>query len=152
MMLCGCFEARRLLKFQAHIDAKQHEHETQQERDSPSPRQELGVGHSCDDGHRQRGEDYTHGAGCLNHAAEESASSCGRAFDGQQQRADRLAAERKSLQEPQAHQKDRRPDADLVIRREQSDRRSADAHQQQRDHQNRFAADSIAEVAKDDPP
>ena len=53
-----------------------------------------------------------------------------------------------ALHQSQAHQQDRCPDADRVIRWQQPDQKRADADQHQRDDQNRFASDAIAKMTE----
>ena len=62
-----------------------------------------------------------------------------------------LTADADALQDPQHHQQQRRPEADLVVGRQQADRRHADAHDHQGPDQHGLAADAVAEVAEDQP-
>ena len=72
-------------------------------------------------------------------------------FDRHQHRAAPFAAHTEALADAQYQQQDRRPDADLVVGRQQADQERADSHDQQREDQHLFAPEAIAEVAEDDP-
>ena len=98
-----------------------------------------------------RGEEQPAGHADVGEAAEEAPALGRRELDGQQHGAAVLAAHADALQHPQHHEQDRRPDADLVVRRQQADRGRADAHDHQGPDQHRLAADPVPEVAEDEP-
>ena len=61
-----------------------------------------------------------------------------------------FAADREALDEAQHDQRDRRPDADLRVGRQQADQHRRDAHQDQAQHQQPLAPDPVAIMAEDD--
>ena len=61
-----------------------------------------------------------------------------------------FAAEADALDDAQRHEQDRRPDADLMIGRQQSDENAPSPITSHGDHQHRLAADAVAEMAEQD--
>ena len=82
-------------------------------------------------------------------AAVEAAALGGGVLHGEQHGAAVLAAHADALQHPQQHERDRRPDADLVVGRQQADERGADAHDDQGQQEHLLAPDAVAVVAED---
>ena len=68
----------------------------------------------------------------------------------QQDRAAPFAAETHGLEQPQHDEEDWRPDADLLIGRQQAHQERAKTHQHHRKHEHRFAPDAVAEMTEDD--
>ena len=84
--------------------------------------------------------------------ARPEAAPCGVAMLGSHQhRPAPFSADGEALDQPQDDQRDRSPDTDLCIGREQADEDRRDAHHDQTEHQEALAADAIAEMSKDDP-
>jgi hypothetical protein len=86
----------------------------------------------------------------LHQAAVKPAPSRRRVLEHDQRRAAPLAAEADALDDAQRNQQDRRPDADLMIGRQQSDAERTEPHHRHGDHQHRLAADAVAEMAEQD--
>ena len=96
-------------------------------------------------------EDEPAGYADVGEAAVEAAALGRGVLDGEQHGAAVLTADADALQHPEHDEGDRRPDADLVVGRQQADERRADAHDHQRQQQHLLAADPVAEVAEDQP-
>ncbi|MNV63874.1 hypothetical protein D3C71_1564930 [compost metagenome] len=72
-----------------------------------------------------------------------------RVFVGQQQGTAPLSADAQALDQAQHDQQDGRPDANLVIARQQADEHRGTPHQRQGDHQGLLAPDAITDVRED---
>ena len=130
-------------------DAEQHDADRKQARQPQARNASL---------RQQPGRARTHRRPGAARRARRCARSCrrtrasrGRVLDGEQHRAAVLAADADALQDPEHAPGRRRPDADLVVRRQQADRGGADAHDQQGQQQHLLAPDPVAEVAEDQP-
>ena len=66
-----------------------------------------------------------------------------------QHRAAPFTADADALDEAQDDEKERAPDADRLVSRDEADEERGDAHQQQRGDQRRLAADAVAVMAED---
>ena len=150
-LCCSLHERRRLEDPQTDEQADADEHDAEQERHAPAPREELlfgqaGADHAEDDRRQEQPGGHAH----LRPAAREAAPAGRRMLDGHQHRAAPLAAHADALHAPQQHQQHRRPDADRLVGGQQADEERRHAHDHQRVDQHRLAPDAIAEVAEDD--
>ena len=144
-------EDRALLDRAADDVADADQHDGQQERDAPAPRQELvGREQRGDHEQRRRREDHADGHADLREGAEEAAARGRCVLHGHERRATPLATGREPLQDAEQDQQDRSGDADRGIRREQADECGGQAHQDQREHEHLLAAEPVAEVAGHD--
>ena len=122
----------------------------QQERDPPAPAVEVVLGgvalHQLDHaGGQQQAERHAQ----LRPAGEEAAPALRAPLHRQQHRAAPLAADADALQDPQDHQQDRGGDAPGRPAGQQAHQEGRDAHQHQRPHEGRLAADPVPVVAED---
>ena len=142
-------EDRAFFKFQAHIQAHQHQRRTEQERNTPAPFTELLVAERQGQGQEQAvGGQKADRRAQLGEHAEPGALAFGGVLGGQQRRATPFTAQAQALAKAQQAQDDRRPHANAVIARQYADGGGGDTHQQQRGNQGRFAADTVAKVAE----
>ena len=128
------------------------EHDAEEERDAPAPREERLLGQARDARRRRpsRGE--------VPPARPSAASSrrsrrlpAGRVLDRHQDGAAPLAAEPEALHEAQHHEQRSAPRGPTdVVGRQEADRERRHAHEHQRQAEHRLAPDPIAEVAEDD--
>jgi hypothetical protein len=136
---------------QADVEADEHEHDVQQERDPPAPFQKGIAGQGAESEHRQVGEEQARRHTELRPGRNEAAVCAGlRPLHRQEHRSAPLAADAHALNEAQRRQQHRAPDADAVVSRHQRHGESGQAHEQQRRDQRRLAADAIAVVAEDE--
>ena len=75
----------------------------------------------------------------------------GSAFHREQRSGSGLAAEREALHEAQANENERCGDADLRVRRHETDQGRRCSHQRQRRDHDRLAADAIPEMPEEQP-
>ena len=71
-------------------------------------------------------------------------------LDGHEHRAAPFAADAESLRDAQEDEADCGPWPDLFIGRQQTDQERRDAHDDEREHEHRLAADLVAVVSDDD--
>jgi hypothetical protein len=142
---------RRLLELHADVEADQHEHGGEQERDPPAPGLEVGIGlHGRQDEQHAGGEQVAQWNAGLRPGRPVPAAAVVAVLGRHQDRAAPLAADGEALGEPADEQQDRCRDADRRVCRQQADREGRDPHHHQRDDQHLLAADAIAEVPEDD--
>jgi hypothetical protein len=72
-------------------------------------------------------------------------------FEHHQRRAAPFTSQGNALNDAQCNQTNRRPKTDLVIGRQHANQRRRAAHADHRQHQHRFAAEPVAEMAEDHP-
>ena len=102
-------------------------------------------------GEHRRGEEESGRHADLRPAAVEAAPTRRRVLDRHQHGAAPLAADAKPLRQTQQHdERDGGPRPDLRVGRQQADAERRDAHDDQRQHEHRLAADAVAVVADDD--
>ena len=118
-LLCG--EGGRLLDLAPdNVAGDQHEN-AEQERHAPSPSHEGLVRKRVAQGQKdRRRQDLSRLHALQSEAREIAAPSERRVFEDHGARAGYLAGDRKTLDEAQDHQQDRRPDSNLLIGRKQS--------------------------------
>ena len=102
--------------------------------------------HDEDDGQRDEQAERRRD---LDEARVEPAAIVGHVLGDVHRRAAVLAAERQPLQHADEQQRNRRRDADGVIRRQESDGRRRAAHDEQRHQEGALAADEIADAAEE---
>ncbi|MNE28363.1 hypothetical protein D3C80_1218010 [compost metagenome] len=145
----GFGEYRALFELEAHIQAHQYQGGAEQERNAPAPFTELLVTEHQGQGQEQAvGSQKADRRAQLREHAEPGALARWCVFGRQQRRAAPFATQAQALAEAQQAKQDRRPHANAVIARQHADGGGGDAHQQQRRHQGRFAADTVAKVAE----
>ena len=141
-----------VLELEADPESEADQHRGEQERHAPAPGLELLLG----EGEREAGEsavghEVAGGRADLGGRGPESAAPRIAVFAGQQDGAAPFAADGDTLGEAQQHQDDRRGDADAGVAGQESDEERRDADEQQRDHQQLFASDDVAESAEHEP-
>lgn len=140
---------RALLDTQPHIHADHDQDRADEERHPPSPRQQVGRRQARDGDRRKRCEHHANRPSGLNHGSGESPPVVRGRFERHQIGRGPLASERKTLDETQANQRDRRRPAPTCVSRQCPDQRGRRSHQQQRAEQDGSAAGPVAEMAKD---
>src|SRR5258708_40740 len=70
-------------------------------------------------------------------------------LDGHQYGAAPLSADRDPLGEPEDQQRDRSPNANLVIGRQEADQSRCRAHNEERRHEHGFSTDPVAEMSEE---
>jgi hypothetical protein len=143
-------ERRALVQGAADPPADHHDDHAEQERDSPSPRQQRVVGEGRDGDEDRRREDVAELGARQGEAGEVRALGGGRVFEGRRARAGLFAGHGQALQHAQDQQQDRRGDADLVVGGQHADEERGAAHAEQGDDQNPLAPDGVPEVAEDE--
>ena len=99
-----------------------------------------------DGGGQQQSDRHAH----LRQRAIETALVGRRGFDHHQHRAAPFPADAETLEKPHQNQERGRPDADLIVGRQDANHERRDAHDHQRRDQGRLAADAIAEMTEHD--
>ena len=123
----------------------------QQERHAPAPGEEIRlVLDAGDQGEHAGREQAARGDARLRPARPEAAPGGVAMLGRHQHRPAPFAADREALDQAQDDQRDRRPDADLLVGRQQADQHGRDAHQDQAQHQQPLAPDPVAIMAEDD--
>ena len=121
-----------------------------QERDPPSPLEELLVGQRCrQQGVGTRSEDEAGRHADLGPGTVEAAPVLGSVLDGHQRRTTPLAADAEALSEAQHDEQNRCPDADRGVAGQQAHQHRRRAHEQQRVDQHWLAADLVAVMGED---
>jgi len=146
-------EGGRFDQLEADVESDDDHDGADQERHTPTPRQELcGCQGVAEDEEDHVGDDEADGRPQLREGAVDGAFVGGGVFGGQQGCAAPFAAEGKSLGEAQHHQEGRCQEfpALHLRRRQAADQEGGNAHGQQRRHQGALAAELVTEVAKDD--
>ena len=148
-MLALFREGRRLLDLAPDdVAGDQHDH-AHQEGNPPSPRHEGVVRQRVGQGQKDRSRQNLARLHALQgETGEISAPPERRVFEDHRTRARNLARDRKSLDQPQPDQEDRRPYSDLPVGRQQADRHRRQAHQKEADQQHVLAAVRIAQMAE----
>ena len=127
------------------------EQDAQQERDAPSPRQELIFGQARELGEHRGGEQQSGRHADLRPAAVEPAPSCAaRAPPPSAPRRPIRRRRRMPCARRSTTSADRGPRSDLRVGRQQADAERGDAHDHERQDEHRLAADAVAEMADDD--
>src|SRR6185437_96342 len=143
---CRCLEY-----LETNVDTEYHQHRAEQEGDTPSPCSEFHIRNEKADNRDYAGaEEHTGRNADLGPGAIESSLLARRVLDRQQHGAAPFAADSDSLENAERQQRDRCPDADLLIGRQQAERECCRAHDDQRENENGLAADAVAEVTEDD--
>ncbi|MCY1212194.1 hypothetical protein D9M72_239260 [compost metagenome] len=142
-------ERRRLFDAAPQPQAEHHQRHARDERDAPAPGQEvLRAQEQRDQGNeasaQQRAGRRTH----LRKGGIAPALVLPAVLHRQQHRAGPLATDRRALHKAQCHQQQRAPDAPRRIGRQQAHHAGGDAHQDQRGHQHKAAAELVAKMAE----
>lgn len=142
-------EDRGLGHLQPDQQADRGEHEGQQERDAPSPRDERRVRQSRGDGPEDsRGHEQAQRSTQLRSGSVPAPAPAGRVLDRQQRGAAELPAQPDALDEPQQDQEGGRGGPPQRVPGQEPDESGRQAHHQERDDQDRLAAEAVAEVAE----
>ena len=120
------------------------------ERDPPAPGHELLVVEIGQRKKRRGAEAQAQRKSDLNETSIEAALVGRRVFGRDQHGAAPFPADGDALQKTAGNQQDRSCDTDAGIGGKQADERRCEAHAHQRQDQQRFSAQTIAEVAQDD--
>ena len=143
-------EDRRLVQRHAHVQANQHQHGREDERNTPAPAHELFIGQQP--GEEQEGavreEEANRRAQLWERAIQGTLTRRG-VLGRQQRRAAPFPAQPQALTKARQRQQHRRQNADSFIGRQQADGDGGDPHRQQRGNQRHFTADAIAKMPKD---
>jgi hypothetical protein len=151
-MLLRRLEHRGFGDAQAHPQADHDQHDAEQERNPPTPGEELRLaGRGADHGHHSGGQQQTDRDPGLWPRRAQSATFGPPVLSGHQHRAAPLTAQGEALHQTQQHQDHRSPQPQGCERGKQADQERGDTHQGQRQHQHRLAADPVSEVAENHP-
>ena len=145
----GRREGGRLGEADPHVEPDQHQDRADQERQAPTPGEELRLPQDEQEHEEQpvRQEKAERGTELGEHA-EPGAPVGRRVFGGEQRRAAPLAAEPDTLSQAQQAEQPGRREPDRGIARKHADQRRGQAHHDQRGDQRRLAADAVAEMAE----
>jgi hypothetical protein len=139
------------LSFKPDVDREHQQDHRYQERDAPAP---IGEGFGFDVEAREpdhdEGEEEAERRRGLNEARGVAAIVRPRVFGDVGGRAAILAAQRETLEQPQAHEQDRGQPADGRKRGQQADAEGRAAHHHDGDEEGVFAADEVTDAAEDE--
>src|SRR5699024_2935464 len=122
----------------------------EQERDAPTPAEELIVRQERDDREDTGGSEESGGSAQLVEATCETSTAFGGVLEGEQGATSILAADADPLHEAQEDEQHRSEASRHRVRGEQAHGESASADQKDGDQQNWFPPDAVAEVSEDD--
>jgi len=123
-------EHRRLMQFQARIQAHHHQRSAEDERNAPAPAAKLLVIQAHGQNQEQTvGRQEAYRRAQLREHAEPGALALGSILGRQQGRAAPFSAKAQALAEAQYAQEDRCPGTDAVVARQQADQGSTYTHQ-----------------------
>ena len=143
-------EGRRLLDLAADDDADDKDQHAEQERNAPAPCQERLLGERVAQRQKDSGGENLAGLNALQGEAREIATpSEGGVLEDHGARAGDFARDRKSLDEAQDDEQNRRPHAGLRVGRHDADGHRRQAHEKQADEQDGSAAINIAIMSED---
>src|SRR3954468_21573082 len=143
---------RRLSNRKSDIKTDTCQHNAHQKWDAPTPRKEAVHWHER--GHRgksSRPEHDTRRDPRLRVGTIETAASLWGVLDCHKHRAGPLAPNSKALHETHQNEKDRCPNSDAGIGRQEPDYCRGQPHRHKRQHEGRLASDPVAVVASDEP-
>ncbi len=143
-------KCRGLLQLHAHVQAQQPQRPGDQERHAPAPIEHLRRSHAhVQGGHGGGAGDVATQRAELQPAAHQAAIAVGGVFGNEGGRATVFAAGGKSLQHARQQQQCRRPQANALVGRNQSDTEGAQRHQDHRGGQDFLAPVAVAERSED---
>ena len=144
-------EGRRLLDLAADDIAGDEDEHAEQEGHAPSPADEGLVRQRVAQRQKHCGRKDLSGLNALQREAGEIAAPAeGSVLEDHRTRAGNFARDSKSLDEAQRHQQDRRPDADLLIGRQETDRGGREAHEDEAYKQHVAPPVGIAEMTENE--
>ena len=142
---------RGVLQLQAHIKPDQPQRQGKGEWNAPAPRIKLVRGkRRSEEEHDGRGGGGPQSNRCGLPGPVSAALVLGGIFHNERRRPAELPARGEALQRADDHQKERRPEPNLIIGRQQGDRRGAHRHQEHHRGKDVAAAGNIAKVAQDE--
>src|ERR1041385_2860369 len=142
---------RRLLHAQSNVQRNSDEEDRDDKRHAPAPRAERRARHRVlhDDADRERHE-QSERRGDLNKTRVVSALFVGHMLGDVNSSAAILTTKRESLQHTDDQQNDRRGESDGMKRRQETDRGSRAAHDQQRHEKRIFASHEITDASEEE--
>ena len=145
------FERGRLMQMRADVHADRADQQTEQERNAPAPGIDLFGRQAVGDDRAHGGaEDERDALARLLPAGEVAAALVRRVLDQEGRGTADFAAGREALDQPRDHDQDRCADANLRIRRRQSDDGRANRHQHDGERERSLAAHAVGVDAEHD--
>ncbi len=142
-------ERGRLVDFAANDVARDDHDETQQERNAPAPREECVFGHVVREGQEHRRSQDLAGLHALQaETGEEATATEGRVLQDHRAGAGDFTRHREALDQTQQDEQRGGQQADLLVRRQQSDGDGRETHEEHANEQHMLSTPGVAPVAE----
>ncbi len=148
--LLNLLESRGLGERAPDPEADRHDDDAEQERDPPTPGEQVLLRQCPDGDEHQRRQDQAHLSAAESEAGEEATAVGWRVLQGHGVGTGLLSGRREPLQKAENDQQDRRKDTDLGVGRQDADENRGQTHQEQGEDEHRPAAETVPEVPQDD--